>query len=106
MVLTSSLKILWIYSIEMVAMESSLTSFTPLGLTFGILLMSFMTFSFSFEEINYVPESPHDILFTSADGVFKFDVVPRFSCMVFVLVDFSEVLVVIPRAASTSVVLE
>ena len=45
MVLTSSLSILWISSMETVAIESSLTSFTPLGLTFGILLMSSTTFS-------------------------------------------------------------
>ena len=45
MVLTSSFSILWISSIEMVAMESSLTLFTPLGLTFGILLMSSTTLS-------------------------------------------------------------
>ena len=44
-VLISIFSILWISSMEMVAMESSLTLFTPLGLTFGILLMFSITLS-------------------------------------------------------------
>ena len=61
-------------------------------------------FCFSLEEIDHVLESSHDLLFTSADGVLKLDVVPRFSCLIFVIVDFPEILVVTPRAAPTSVV--
>ena len=48
---------------------------------------------------------PHDFLLTSADGVLKLDVVSRFSGMVLVLVNLPEVLVVIPRAVPTSVVI-
>ena len=88
---------------KMVAMESSLTSFTPLGLTLGILLMSSITLSV-FEEIYHVSQCSHDLLFTSAYTVLKLDVVPRFSGMVFVFVDLPEVRVVIPRAVPTSVV--
>ena len=66
--------------------------------------MSSTTFSvFSFEEINHVSECSHDFLFTSANDVLKFDVVPRFSGMVLVFVDLSEVLVVTTRAVPASV---
>ena len=88
-------------------MESSLTSFTPLGLTFGILFDVFRhLICLTFEEIYHVSQCSHDFLFTPADAVLKLDVVSRFSGMMFVFVNLPEVLVVIPRAVPTSVVLE
>ena len=92
---------------EMVAIESSLTSFTPpwvdLGHPFDVF---YYLLCFAFEEIYHVSQCSHDFLLTSAYTVLKFDVVPRFSSMMFVFVNFSKVLVVISRAVPASVVSE
>ena len=107
MVLMSSFSIFWISSMEMVAMESSLTSFFSSWVDLGHSLDVFYNLvCFAFEEIYHVSQCSHDLLFTSADAVLELDVVPGFSGMVLVFVNLSEVQVVIPRAVPASVVPE
>ena len=61
---------------------------------------------FAFEEIYHVSQCSLDLFLTSAYTIFKCDVVPRFSGMVFVFVNLPEVQVVDPGAVPASVVSE
>ena len=61
---------------------------------------------FAFEEIYHVSQCSLDLFLTSAYTTFKFDVVFRFSGMVFVFVNLPEVQVVDPGAVPASVVSE
>ena len=88
-------------------MESSLTLFTPLGLTSGILLMSSTTLTvLPLRKFINFPQCSQDFIFSSADTVLELDVVLRFSGIVFVFVNLPEILVVISRAVPTSIVPE